>query len=282
MSTLTMTQFQVTARRSRGRARSLTLVASRTTPLLEIPTELGFEIIELAITQTPFSVLASVSKAFNALVSSIIYKTVIIDSVQTMSLFYRTVKIHIKTLAITLEPERFTLAKRIELEEIIASCKGLRTLALPRPGVLAATLSPTHRTTHCPAKHCLHAAPLERPAAHLSASLTHLRICEPGEAWHAPLSVLEFFGGLPHLTHLAWRLCALLVSRPKLKMLIVSIFPAHWPYYFDQMTPRRLADSRLVLLAARIDGSKEASWACVSSTARGSQPRHRSFWEDLN
>ncbi|KAJ7246245.1 hypothetical protein C8J57DRAFT_1190593 [Mycena rebaudengoi] len=313
MATVTLT------RKSRTRTLSFTLVASRTAPILEIPTELGFEILELALRNTPFHTLAAVSAAFSALISTIIYRTVVLDSETTLSLFSRTVQSkspdflhsHVKTLVITLEPARFTAATRIELERIIASCTGVRTLALPRPGILAAALA--HHPLHLSLPFeviiqsfdeakpfewgCVLPKPAsEYPAAHLSSSITHLRVCEPGDVWYSPLSILQFFGGAYHLTHLALvrrmnsntdndaifveEVCSLLVSRPNLKMIVVSIFPEQWPRYFDEMIPATSssiwqtlsfvaeADPRVVLVEGVKGWTETIPWA-----------RCPNFWE---
>ncbi|KAJ7686523.1 hypothetical protein B0H17DRAFT_1071862 [Mycena rosella] len=313
MATLTVTQMQPSAHKSRARALSLALIAaSRTAPLLDIPTELGLEILELGLTHTSFTTLSAVSKAFSALVSSILYRHVVLDSVEDVSLFYRTVQskspifleTHIKTLAVTIEPWRFAPATHIELERIVAACTGLRALSLPRPGILAESLS-HHRNLpsevsfqsfDIPAPSGWGNAPIgppgstHSPAAQLSASLTHLRISEPGDAWHSPLSILEFFGPTPHLTHLALarrmdanadndevfvdEVSALLASRPRLRMLVVSVFPAQWPCYsfhpapaasstiWEALSSVAKADNRLILVAGGLDGRKDAvSWA---------------------
>ncbi|KAJ7099562.1 hypothetical protein B0H15DRAFT_820744 [Mycena belliarum] len=269
MSVITVTRTQLPAHKTRARALSLALIAaSRPAPLLDIPIELGLEILEYSLTHTPFTTLSVVSKAFSALVSSILYKHVALDSVQTVSLLHRTVKsktaqfleTYVKTLTVTVEPWRFTPSVRIELERIIASCTGLRALSIPRPGILTALsyhcILPSDVTVQSfdaaapfewkhPSAHTTHG-----PAAHCSASLTHLRISEPGDAWYSPLSILEFFGSAPELSHLALprrrdantdndevfvnELCTLLASRPQLKMLVVGIFPAQWPCYSPQ------------------------------------------------
>ncbi|KAJ7935150.1 hypothetical protein B0H13DRAFT_2472974 [Mycena leptocephala] len=115
MSALTVTQVQPAAHKTRTRALSLALISAyKTAPLLDIPTELGLEILELGLTSTTFSTLAAVSKAFSALIASILYRHVVLDSLETMSYFYRTTKskspdfldTHIKTLAVTIELRR--------------------------------------------------------------------------------------------------------------------------------------------------------------------------------
>ncbi|KAJ7496899.1 hypothetical protein FB451DRAFT_1359406 [Mycena latifolia] len=313
MSTLTLTQIQLPLYKSRARALSLALVAaSRPAPLLDIPTELGLEILELSLTHTPFTTLSVVSKAFGALVSSILYRHVVLDSIEALSLFHRTVKsksphfleTHIKTLVVTIEPWRFAPRTRIELERVIAACTGVRALSLPRPGIFAEPLSHlrnlpsevTIQSFDATAPFQWEHAPLRatvsthNPASHFSVSLTHLRISEPGDTWHSPLSILAFFGSTPHLTHLSLarrrdantdndevfvdEVCTLLASRPKLRMLVVSIFPAQWPCYSSDTTPAASstiwavlssvaeADKRLILVAAGLECRQDVvSWA---------------------
>ncbi|KAJ7209765.1 hypothetical protein GGX14DRAFT_364485 [Mycena pura] len=317
--------------KTRARALSLAslalVAASRTTLFLDIPTELGLEILELGLTHTPFSTLAAVSRAFSALIEAILYRHVVLSTPKTMSLFYRTIKskspefieTRIKTLAVTVEPWRFTAASGIELEGIIAACTGLRVISVPRPAVLANSLShySLHRTLPSEIvirsfdttpfrerEHSPSGGAAASPAAHLSASLSHLKIAEPGDTWHSPLSILAFFGSAPHLTHLslARRMDAntdndqvfvdevqvLLASRPALRMLVVRIFPAHWPHYVDPsvpvasstiwaaLAPVAEADKRLVLVAAELEDDEASSWAYVPAS---SGLRVCSFWE---
>ncbi|KAJ7125126.1 hypothetical protein C8R44DRAFT_782389 [Mycena epipterygia] len=251
-----------TGTRIRAVAPPAPVVASRAAPLLDVPAEIGLEIMQLALIDTPANTLAVVSKAFSALVSAIIYKLVVLDCQETIALFHRTVRTkspefldtHVLTLAVT--SRFYSTRARAQLEEIVAACTGVRTLAIPRPGILASALI-SHTTPRELIIQKFDAVtpfewdPLfnqasECPAAHLSVPLTHLRICEPGTVWHSPLSTLEFFGPLPHLTHLALarhvnpdktfndtvfveELRTLLTSRPGLKMLVVNLFPARWP-----------------------------------------------------
>ncbi|KAJ7935104.1 hypothetical protein B0H13DRAFT_1949694 [Mycena leptocephala] len=286
MSALTVTQVQPAAHKTRARALSLALIAaSKTAPLLDIPTELGLEILELGLTHTTFSTLAAVSKAFSALIA-------IPDFLDT----------HIKTLAVTIEPWRFTPAARRELESIIAACTGIRAVSVTRPGILAQSLSHLRPHYTFPSEVTIQAfdaiTPFEWehsdgatppcPAAHLSSSLTHLRISEPGDTWHSPLSILAFFGSTPHLTHLSLarrmdantdndqvfvdEVSVLLASRANLRMLVVRIFPAQWPYYFDPTVTA--VDSSI--WAALESG---VSWAHVPAKQGGCQGGFHDFWE---
>ncbi|KAK7057579.1 hypothetical protein R3P38DRAFT_2841834 [Favolaschia claudopus] len=285
---LTMTEIQP-AHKTRARALSLALVAaSRTAPLLDIPTELGLEILELALTHTPFTILFAVSKSFSALISTILYRHIVLDSLQTLSLFSRTAKskspefldAHIKTLTVEIEPWRFNAAARIELERVVAACTGLRALAVSRPGVLCHSLSYPTLPRALPSEVTIQsfdasAAPsASSHAAHLSASITHLRISEPGDTWHSPLSILAFFGSTPHLTHLALarrmdanidndqvfanELRYLLANRRNLKMIVVRVFPAHWPQYCDDSYPGA---------AGTVSAESSSIWAALATVA---------------
>ncbi|KAJ7188698.1 hypothetical protein C8R46DRAFT_848892, partial [Mycena filopes] len=238
--------------------------------LLDIPTELGLEILELGLTHTPFSTLAAVSKAFSSLITTIIYRHVVLNSVESLSLFARTARAkspdfldsHIKTLAVTVEPWRLHSPDILmKLERIFASCTGLHALSIPLPTLLTGLSSRRSLRAASPSEVTVQSFdttfPFEwdsavhsAPAAHFSSSLTHLRISEPGDTWHSPLSILAFFGGAPHLTHfaLARRMDAnvendqifvdevsiLLADRPNLKMLVVRIFPGQWPRCVDE------------------------------------------------
>ncbi|KAJ7350528.1 hypothetical protein DFH08DRAFT_861692 [Mycena albidolilacea] len=243
-------------------------VASRVSPLRDIPTEIGLEIIEIALLSTSLpstspTALALVSKSFNAVVCKTIYKIVVLDSLSRIALFHRTVGLkssqflgtHVLALAVT--SEYYNTQARNQLEQIVAACTGLRTLALPRPGVLASGIISKTRPIELVIQQFDAMTPfewdppfadkvVESPAAHLSRNLTRLRICEPGAVWTSPLAAVEFFGPLPGLTHLALarhvksgsslnddvfvrEICTLLKTRTSLKMLVVSLFPASWP-----------------------------------------------------
>ncbi|KAJ7169064.1 hypothetical protein C8R43DRAFT_945033 [Mycena crocata] len=252
-----------------GRARTVRKVArplsrpptSGAAPLLDVPAEIALEIMEFALLHTPSHTLALVSKAFNDLVCRIIYRTVVLDSLERIDLFNRTIRSksleffnsHVRTLAVI--SKSYNINGRMQMEEIIAACPGLRTLVIPRPGILASPLISSTTPSEVIIQGFDAVTPFEfdplfgyvrSPAAHISTPLTHLRICEPGQVWHSPLSILEFFGPLPHLTHLALaqrvsptkidndtvfvqEVRVILANRPNLKIFLVNIFPARWP-----------------------------------------------------
>ncbi|KAF7315123.1 hypothetical protein MIND_00026600 [Mycena indigotica] len=293
--------------RARSRALSLALAAaSKPAPLLDVPTELGLAILELALTHTPLRTLASLSRAFNTLIAAILYRQVILDTPQKLALFARTIRgktpdfveSHVKTLAVTIEHWRFTPASNMDLETIIAVCSGVRILSLPRPRILALS----RHSRILPSELTLQSFDLSSVEScsggtlQMAHSLSHLRIAEPGDLWNSPLSILAFFGGVPHLSHLALarrmdantdndvvfvdEVQAILESRPRLKMLVVRIFPAYFPLYCGQgMESSSIwtalevvaeSDPRLMLVAAGQDTSK-LSWAHLPGD---------DFWED--
>ncbi|KAJ6497653.1 hypothetical protein C8R45DRAFT_983731 [Mycena sanguinolenta] len=281
------------------------VVVSRRSPLRDIPTEIGLEIIELALLSTSPSALALVSKKFNALVCKIIYRTVALDGLSRIAQFHQTVSLkspeflgtHVLALAVTSKTVYNTTARN-QLEDIVAACTGLRTLAIPRPGILASSKTFRTRPIELIIQKFDAVTPFEwdppfakdmvdSPAPYISQNLSRLRLCEPGEVFHSPLASLEFFGPLPRLTHLALarhvnpdrtyndgvfvnEIRTILETRPRLEMLVVSLFPVRWPH------PLRIAnnlcghgcickalirladaDKRLVILAAGWDAIVE-------------------------
>ncbi|KAF8178656.1 hypothetical protein K438DRAFT_1844179 [Mycena galopus ATCC 62051] len=247
------------------RSAMTTLAAGpRLLPGRDIPTEIGLQIIEFALPFTSPTSIALVSKKFNALACKIVYRTVILDSLLRITLFHQSVllksseflRTHVFSLAVT-SKTLYTTQARNQLENIVAACTGLRILAIPRPGVLAASMTSGTRPIDLIIQKFDAMTPFEwdppfahdvpdSPASHLSHNLTRLRICEPGQVFHSPCKILEFFGPLAGLTHLALArhvspektlndgvfvsdIRTILRTRPGLKMLVVSLFPVHWP-----------------------------------------------------
>ncbi|KAJ7072672.1 hypothetical protein C8F01DRAFT_257580 [Mycena amicta] len=309
--TVIVASVQPSPQKARARALSLALAAaSKPAPLLDVPTELGLEILELGLTHTPFSTLAAVSRAFSTLIAAILYKHVVLDTPKKLSLFARTVRgktpdfvqSQVKSLAVTIDQWSFNATSRMELEAVVAACNGVRILSLPRPGILSSALSRHTPSRILPSELTIQSfdfSPSPTDSYSLATSLTHLRVSEPGDVWYSPLSILAFFGAridnvLSHLS-LARRMEAnidndevfieevqtILESRPRLKMLVVRIFPAHFPLYcnpdvsvesstiWKALSVLAEVDQRLVLIATGLQGAK-ASWAHVSGD---------DFWE---
>ncbi|KAJ6491833.1 hypothetical protein C8R47DRAFT_1122016 [Mycena vitilis] len=231
-------------------------------PMPNIPTEIGLEIIQLALIATPPSILSAVSKKFNALVCKIIYDTVTLDALARITLFHRALRLkspdfwetHVRVLAVTCRS--YSAQSRVQLGEIVAACTMLQTVAIPRPAILTSPAISATRPTQLVIQKFDAVTPFEwdplfaeavaSPAADLAQNVTHLRICEPGAVWHSPLATLEFFGALANLTHLALarhvnpqgnpndaafisEVRAVLETRPGLKMLAVHLYPWNWP-----------------------------------------------------
>nr|GAT57874.1 predicted protein [Mycena chlorophos] len=299
-----------TPQQRRSRALSLGLAAaSKHAPLLDIPLEVGLAILELGLAHTPSSTLASVSRAFSDIIACILYRNVVLDTPAKLALFARTVRgapttfidTHVKTLAITLDWRSLSATSRMDIESVIAGCRGARILSLPRPGVLARAVSRDSRVL--PTEITIQSFDLDDDgslavsALPLASSLTHLRVSEPGDTWQSPLSILFFFGCGPQLSYLALsrrvhanedndavfvdEVQTILESRPRLKMLVVRVFPAYFPFYCGSSTPLEESpiweslsvvaerDPRLVLVTAGFEGCK-TPWAHVCD---------ENFWE---
>ncbi|KAF7296099.1 hypothetical protein MKEN_01425100 [Mycena kentingensis (nom. inval.)] len=284
--------------KARSRALSLALAAAAkpAAPLLDIPTELGIEILQFGLAHASIDTLASVSRAFRACIDAILYKHVLLRTPKAVSLFARTarqrpdlVRNLVKRLAVAF-PWGSSPATSIDIEYVIAACSGVRILSLPRPGLIA---SPCLSRT-LPSELTLQSFDFTRldvarcSAHHLSTALTHLRISEPGDAWYAPSAIISFFGDAPHLTHIALArrmeanedndavfvadIQTILASRPQLRMVVVRIFPAHFPLYYNPeavvedsaiwqvLSVLAEEDPRLVIVAAGFDRGKATSW----------------------
>ncbi|KAL0955871.1 hypothetical protein HGRIS_002070 [Hohenbuehelia grisea] len=261
MPTLTVTNTRTVAT---GRSRSLSLVAPRPAAILSIPNELIIDILELAITHDKASAsrLAVVCKTISEFIDIILYRTVLLHSLNTISLFNRTVhtksldflQSHVKQISITCEPSTYKPNTASQLSHIIRACAPYALVApsqyeplylCPKPytssqSSLAHIVIESFIVDLAAGEGNL-AAPI-LPAA--SDSLSHLRVCEPSDGWASPLSILASFGSLPHLTHLHLarradsntdndvifvdELRAILRSRPALRMLVVSVFSPEW------------------------------------------------------
>ncbi|KAF5317162.1 hypothetical protein D9611_004020 [Ephemerocybe angulata] len=85
--TMTITQI----RTPRSRAHSISLTANtRGLRLNHLPSELVMSIIEVALTDTKPSILASLSKGIHILLNHVIYRTVILSSARAIVSFHRT------------------------------------------------------------------------------------------------------------------------------------------------------------------------------------------------
>lgn len=267
---------------TRRRALSLSLLGKQSTSLLhDLPAEIIIHILELALCNNRASDLALISHIIRHFVNIIIYRTVVLDTPHTITLFHRTATCprasylltHVKRLAITWEPEYFTSSAERQLREIVAQCPALRSFAVPCCRQIS--ISPSGALPHDgPSDLTIqsfedisgpHPISSELPLlpAYFSTSLTHLRICEPSNTWQSPLSMIAAFHDTPNLTHLhlarradsnedndvifAEDIAYLLSTRKNLKMVVISIFGG--PTRLSQVA---LRESSIWMLASKL------------------------------
>ncbi|KAL0571624.1 hypothetical protein V5O48_010331 [Marasmius crinis-equi] len=239
------------------------LASSVPPPLLSLPTELVLSILELCIERSRQNTLAVVCKAVSRFVDAILYRTVILDSRETIYLFHQTTLSkppsffanHVKCLNLSYNPPSNSVQFH-RLQDIITSCSGMRSLVLP-PGYEQRGIQATLHALRSDELADIVIHSLEGPQATKTDSIasrthlhfpalpvTHLRVCEPGNVFIAPCSLLSTFGSLPRLSHLqlSRRINAnayndqvfiddvvrILRTRPELKMLVVCVFPQRW------------------------------------------------------
>ncbi|KAG5342619.1 hypothetical protein C0989_012124 [Termitomyces sp. Mn162] len=239
--------------------------------------------------------LALVSRIFRRVLDVILYRTVVLDSTETLQLFHRTIQLkrptffadHVLRIVVT----DYNVASHRYLNDIIAACSGLRSLVIP-----SYKWSQIFLTESPPLDKSLQSITLRSfdpsnitnqrssrlPAMGFS-NLTHLRICEPADVWCSPTTIVEAFGPLPHLSHLqfarrananqgnderfALSISSLLATRSSLKMLVVGIFPAAFPTSNDApvqeseiwhlMRELCCSDRRLILAPGRYEEWKD-------------------------
>jgi hypothetical protein len=284
--------------------RTLSLISSPGPPLLKLPVELVYSILELAILHCRPGILAVVSKAVHGVVNAILYHTVVLESPEDIALFNRTIRSkpriffanHVRRLVVTClrnSPEHQVL-------NILAACTGLQVLVFPSshlPFTISSRVSHAHDVG--PSELILQSLDMkdvcvDPPLIPNSDSLTHLRFCEPSDVWRSPSSMLASFGPLPHLSHLQLSRRAnankdndylfvqdirtLLWSRTALKLLVVSIFDKRsWispesvadSHIWNLMRDLQDTDSRVVVLVGRY-GDWKKRWE-VTKTSRCSQ-----------
>ncbi|KAG6920201.1 hypothetical protein DXG01_004970 [Tephrocybe rancida] len=240
MATLTVTEV----RRRRPRAQTISVIVSKSLITSVLPTEIFLLILEHAILRCKLRDLALVCKAFCRALDVIIYRTVVLDTPKTLHLVHRTTLSkrptfftdHVKKLVVT----DHDIISHSSFYDILAACSGVRSLIIPSfswPQKLSAHAFVTPKSIE---GMNIHVARQAATAGFLD-DLTHLRFCEPSDVWCSPTAMVEAFGPLPNLSHLqlARRVNAnqandklfvtsiseLLVARPTLKMLVISIFP---------------------------------------------------------
>ncbi|KAF7315122.1 hypothetical protein MIND_00026500 [Mycena indigotica] len=298
--------------------RTVTQKLRRPSPFLKVPPEICFEIMEFALTSGASPVnIGAVCKRFSSFVDEIIYKTVVLSSSKDIALFHRAtttkpvefLTTHVRAVIVNAR-DCANVKARVQLEEILSSCRGVQTVVIPRPAILASpgivaqkrleevTLQSFDAMTPFEIDPPFGVAPAH-PAAHLSSKITHLRVCEPSgpPLWHSPLEIIKFFGAMDNLTHLALACWAdpmppnyhnrksknilfaedirQLLLRPRLKVVVVTIFAEKTPYWGYSLplcgalcacqVLARISDPRLVLLAASCDIHNR--WSSTSLSA---------------
>lgn len=252
MSTTITSTLTRTSRRG-----SISLIAYRPKSIIfTLPAELILKILDIATSidfaKSPFA-LARVCKTISQFIDHILYRTIVLNSPKTISLFFRTTTTkpasflseHVKRISVTATGHLHSRIK-VQLLRIIDACTGVQTMALAHrshsdtirlPSVCASELI---LESYVDLSKELTFDQTPNPLS----SVTRLRICEPGSQWVAPSSTLRPF--ITNLTHL--QLCrrapaneenditflddlrSLFLFAPKLNMVVVSVFP---PYFAD-------------------------------------------------
>ncbi|TRM69114.1 hypothetical protein BD626DRAFT_421118 [Schizophyllum amplum] len=222
--------------------------------LHSLPCELMLEVFELVMQDMKPSILLCLSRTINAVIESIIYRTVVLPSPQAVFLFHRSVSskpptfhaCHVLRLYVTYSPSWHAEPTLYRcLKDILTACRGIRELTLPSCHGSLARQYPTltHLTVASYEADEGRVAGGKKRAAGDTSAITHLRICEPGSSlWCPPAAMLRSFGSLPALTHLqlprrmnanedndavfARDVEEILEKRPGLQMLLVSFFNA--------------------------------------------------------
>lgn len=287
MATLTTTVSQTRPRRF-----SLSLVSARPSPLLKLPAELVLDILELSLSETKPSTLAIISKVISCFVDIILYRTVVLHSKESITLFHRTTlsrpvsffASHVKKLVVSYKPQNLINFQRAQ--QAISVCGGARSLVLSMwfgMDCLASIMQGradggvSEVILHSPDGMAMESLRKNLPLDTHSDSVTHLRVCEPGEGWTAPDDILRSFGTLRGLTHLQLarrinsnvdndrkfeeQVRTILQTRPTLAILAVVIYPQPWAPEEDVSesdiwgTMREVAeqDSRVVLSQGKIE-----------------------------
>ncbi|KAG6828254.1 hypothetical protein H0H92_008642 [Tricholoma furcatifolium] len=302
-------------RHGRLRARTLSLKVSNSFLLL-LPTELFITILETVIRQCKPRDLAIVSSAFCRAVNAILYRTVVLNSPETLRLFYRTTQSkhptffadHVKRIVVT--DQSITSRSHPHLDRAISICSGVRSMVVPsydwpknplfddsahEHGLIALTFK-SHDGMNVP-----NTRGMNRSTMTFS-NIAYLRFCEPGDLWCSPISLLGRFGSLPHLSHLQLArrananqandeifmkgISQLLILRPNLKMLVVSIFPGAFSTSEDdahiesseiwcRMSELCRTDHRLILLHGHY-GEWKRGWEDFKAIRGGWHPPD--FW----
>ena len=247
-----------------------------------LPAEIIILILELALSNNRPQDLALTSQLIRHFVNMIVYRTVVLDTLHTITLFHRTASCkrslhllaHVKSLVVTVKPEHFTSSTGQQLGHIIARCPSLYQVAIASscqikisPSILLPCFDGPSDLTIRSFDSPIGSEPLSSEdllPAYFSNSLTHLRICEPSDRWQSPLSIIASLRGVPNLTHLQLarrvgsnidndvifteEVAYLLATRKKLKMVVISIFGGS-----IKMSSEALRKSNIWVMVSRLE-----------------------------
>ncbi|KAF9031244.1 hypothetical protein BDZ89DRAFT_1064111 [Hymenopellis radicata] len=242
------------------------------------------------------STLATVSKDITRVLNTILYHTVTLETARRATLFARAAHVnpsllahvrHLNIMATNLKSHTWA-----DVWGILPQCKGLLSvtlsdgdqvpalttcLAAKRPDILSSVT--VRQFSDIPLS--------AQPSA--ATSLARLRVCEPSDMWHAPSDILTSFGG-PHLSHLqlarrvngneendeifAEEVKQILLDQPRLKTLVVSLFPSSWAVDGDDADIEQShiwqmlhgADERLLVVKGKYGRWVSSPWGTAICT----------------
>ncbi|KAJ3570296.1 hypothetical protein NP233_g4506 [Leucocoprinus birnbaumii] len=322
MSDTQTSTVTVSLSRTRRRALSLSLLGGQSSALLhDLPAEITIHILEFALLYGRPRDLALISQIIRQLVNIIIYRTVILDNAHTIALFHRTASsrhsshllTHVRRLAVTWEPEYFMPNTDQQLRHIVAHCPSLRKVALPSSCQIDISPFDFLSLNDGPSDLTIQSfddlsgfdplssdnTPVLLPA-YFSTSLTHLRICEPGNTWQSPSTIIASLHDAPNLTHLqlarrtdsnedndvvfADDIAHLLATRKHLKMVVISIFGGLMRTSSEAIQESNIwmlalklqeLDPRVVVIEGEL-GTWREEWKDVKGIRCGGSPMN--FW----
>lgn len=288
MTTYAQVSTYISFPRKRKHALPSSLLGKWSSALLDdLPAEIIILILELALSNDRPRHLVLTSQLIRHFVNMIVYRTVVLDTLRTITLFHRTASCkrslhllaHVKSLVVTVKPEHFTSSTGQQLGQIIAHCPSLCEIAIASscqikisPSIFLPYLDGPSDLTIQSFDSLFGSEPLPSEPlssedllpAYFSNSLTHLRICEPSNRWQSPLSIITSLRGVPNLTHLQLarrvgsnkdndiifteEVAHLLATRKKLKMVVISIFGGS-----IKMSSEALRKSNIWMMVSRLE-----------------------------
>lgn len=268
---------------TRKRPLPLPLIGKRSSALLhDLPAEIIILILEFGLLNDRPRDLALTSQLIRHFVNVIVYRTVVLDTPQTTTLFHRTASCkrssyllaHVKSLVVTVKPEYLISGTGQQLTQIVAHCPSLSQVAITSSCQINIFPSGFFSSYDGPSDLTIQSfdsllgsdsfSSEDLLPAYFSTSLTHLRICEPGHRWQTPLSMITSLHGVPNLTHLQLarradsnkdndtifteQVAHLLATRKKLKMVVISIFGGS-----TRVSSKALQESNIWMMVLRLE-----------------------------